>query len=276
MAKFFGKSQGVFSNLGSAIGKRSCGNCEYYDASTLDGHGWCRNPSRVGKDHMVLVRSYELACRNSWEKDEWLQKGKHRRTPMTVAEDQEFEPAAPVPSARIEESPSDTRPLAKARPSTPKKQEATPPAIKRENPVISGVARTRPSTNLAYYMEEANDMVVGIRDREGASLPAVEDLPPRQAPNPYDEGASDLIAEMREDWLQIQLAKYDGKQCKSCQYFESTVSPGLGWCRNRFAGPFQKPVEEGSLACLSSIGIWWAERLEDRRRIIREKLRRPM
>lgn len=273
MAKFFGKSQGVFASLSSAISKRSCGNCEYYDASTLDGHGWCRNPSRVGKDHMVLVRSYELACRNSWEKDEWLPKGRHRPTSETPSEDRRLEPVITAASEAAVDSGADIGTAVRPRVAAPKRGE---PAPKRERRIISGTARTRQSTNLAYYMEDATDMVAGIRHRQGTSLPAIEDLPLKQEIDQDDEAGSDLIADMREDWLQIQLAKYEGKQCKNCYYFESTVSPGLGWCRNRFAGPFQKLVEEGSLTCLSSIGIWWAERVEDRRRIIREKLRRPM
>lgn len=276
MVKLFSRSQGIFANLGLSAGKRSCGSCEHYDPSTLDGHGWCRNPSRVGKDHMVLVRSYELACRNAWERDEWVPKGKAHKMAGSQPEEEPVNPA--FAASRSAGGRPETHDRTEAGPQPPvpaKEKRAALPSGSHEKRQYSGILRARESTSLAYYMEDTSEMVVGLRDRAEQPAPSPAEVPFRQDPDENEEPPSDLVAEMREEWLHMQRTKYEGKHCKSCRYFESTVSPGLGWCRNRFAIPFQKLVEEGSLACISSIGIWWQERPDDRLRAIRDRMRRP-
>lgn len=56
-----------------AVHKRRCASCRYFQTTQLAGNGWCTNPKRqLSSDVRILVRKDELACRNSWGNDLWV------------------------------------------------------------------------------------------------------------------------------------------------------------------------------------------------------------
>ncbi|MEJ7901538.1 MAG: hypothetical protein WKF63_06795, partial [Thermomicrobiales bacterium] len=53
--------------------KRQCSKCQFFQIVQLSGNGWCTHPKRqVASDVKILVREKELACRNSWGDDLWI------------------------------------------------------------------------------------------------------------------------------------------------------------------------------------------------------------
>nr|MBA3378877.1 hypothetical protein [Chloroflexia bacterium] len=53
--------------------KRQCSKCQFFQIAQLSGNGWCTHPKRqVASDIKILVREKELACRNSWGDDLWI------------------------------------------------------------------------------------------------------------------------------------------------------------------------------------------------------------
>ena len=67
--------------------KRECATCQFFQNAQLAGNGWCTHPNRqLASDVRLLVRARELACRNSWGDDLWVDK----ESPATT-------PAAPTP-----------------------------------------------------------------------------------------------------------------------------------------------------------------------------------
>lgn len=53
--------------------KRQCSKCQFFQTAQLSGNGWCTHPKRqVASDIKILVREKELACRNSWGDDLWV------------------------------------------------------------------------------------------------------------------------------------------------------------------------------------------------------------
>ena len=53
--------------------KRECASCQFFQNAQLAGNGWCTHPKRqLASDVRILVRSRELACRNSWGEDLWV------------------------------------------------------------------------------------------------------------------------------------------------------------------------------------------------------------
>lgn len=53
--------------------KRQCSKCQFFQVAQLPGNGWCTHPKRqVASDVKILVREKELACRNSWGDDLWV------------------------------------------------------------------------------------------------------------------------------------------------------------------------------------------------------------
>ncbi len=51
--------------------RKCCGSCRFFEASTVQSHGWCRNQHYEGRDDAVLLRAEELGCRSGWQKDHW-------------------------------------------------------------------------------------------------------------------------------------------------------------------------------------------------------------
>lgn len=54
-----------------AVTNRLCGTCRFFEASTLQTHGWCRNAAYPRRDELALLRKTELGCREGWQKDYW-------------------------------------------------------------------------------------------------------------------------------------------------------------------------------------------------------------
>lgn len=54
--------------------KRRCASCRYFQSNQLSSkNGWCTHPGRqTSSDVRILVRTDELACRNSWGSDMWV------------------------------------------------------------------------------------------------------------------------------------------------------------------------------------------------------------
>lgn len=53
--------------------KRNCASCKFFNEAPLPNNGWCTHPKRqLSSEVRILVRSGELACRNSWGGDQWV------------------------------------------------------------------------------------------------------------------------------------------------------------------------------------------------------------
>lgn len=205
--------------------QRQCGTCRFYQPSPLEGAGWCRNLLRVSTDDLVLVRRWELACRNGWGKDDW-QPAEHGRAPEQPAHARRTQSGPPSgPQFRSTVRPEQVEPW--SRPS------AT--SVKRPDEETKGY-RQRP------------DMVLSLsRD----SLLPHEDLQ-------LNNGSQDAD-QIKRQWRQAALAEHPGKRCANCAFFASTA-PGKGTCRNRFAFDRDTIVAPEDLACLSTLGHWWQPR----------------
>ncbi|HEX5503348.1 MAG TPA: hypothetical protein VFW96_12055, partial [Thermomicrobiales bacterium] len=68
---------------------RLCGTCRFFETSTVQTHGWCRNPAYPRRDELALLRGNELGCREGWGKDFWEERS-GPGVPVAVA------PPAPV------------------------------------------------------------------------------------------------------------------------------------------------------------------------------------
>ncbi len=61
--------------------KRQCSTCRFFQNAQLSGNGWCTHPKRqVASDVKILVRERELACRNTWGDDLWMDASSHATT----------------------------------------------------------------------------------------------------------------------------------------------------------------------------------------------------
>src|SRR5680860_739570 len=61
---------------------RQCTTCKFFQNAHLSGNGWCTHPKRqVASDLKILVRMKELACRNSWGDDLWVDASSTATTP---------------------------------------------------------------------------------------------------------------------------------------------------------------------------------------------------
>jgi len=53
--------------------KRKCATCRFFQTSPISGQGWCTHPQRqTSSDVKILLRKDELACRDSWGSDLWV------------------------------------------------------------------------------------------------------------------------------------------------------------------------------------------------------------
>lgn len=50
---------------------RKCGTCRYFADAEVACSGWCTHPDRGEIQQLVLVRRYELACRDIADADLW-------------------------------------------------------------------------------------------------------------------------------------------------------------------------------------------------------------
>jgi hypothetical protein len=78
-------------------GRKCCGSCRFFEASTVQGHGWCRNPDYEGRDEKVLLRAEELACRTGWQRDHWQLGSNGPLLEMVAAAAPVSEPAGTLP-----------------------------------------------------------------------------------------------------------------------------------------------------------------------------------
>ncbi len=204
---------------------RQCGTCRFYQPSPIEGAGWCRNLLRVGKDDLVLVRRWELACRNGWGKDDW-QPAEGSRQPSEPIYTTAHESAAQLgPRFQSTVRPEDVQPW----------------------PESKQLPRHRPKAETVTFKQAPDLPLTLSRD----SL----------LPDPVDPSTATLnkLEEIRRRWREAALAEHPGKRCANCAFFVST-SPGKGVCRNRFAFDQETPVSPQDLACLSSLGHWWQPR----------------
>ncbi|MBA2470290.1 MAG: hypothetical protein H0V37_12875, partial [Chloroflexia bacterium] len=66
--------------------KRQCSRCQFFQSVQLSGNGWCTHPKRqVASDLKILVREKELACRNSWGDDLWVDASATAVTPSIAS-----------------------------------------------------------------------------------------------------------------------------------------------------------------------------------------------
>jgi hypothetical protein len=77
--------------------KRHCLTCRYFQDAGMAGAGWCTHPKRqLSSDVRILVRPAELACRNAWGVDMWMDKdGMEPDAPAAV------DPPAAVPAPEV-------------------------------------------------------------------------------------------------------------------------------------------------------------------------------
>jgi hypothetical protein len=204
---------------------RKCGTCRFYQPSPIEGAGWCRNLLRVGKDDLVLVRRWELACRNGWGKDDWQPAGAGKNPHHPVHASPQYRASTLEPkfqsTVRPEEIPSWPNP----RP--------TPQGVFTEK-LVGG--QQRGDLSLSLSRDEL------LPDCDTEPTKSLQDLD-----------------QLRRKWRQAAIAEYPGKRCANCAFFVSTA-PGKGMCRNRFAFERDTAVNPADLACLSTLGHWWQPR----------------
>jgi hypothetical protein len=71
--------------------KRQCSTCKFFQNAQLSGNGWCTHPKRqVASDVKILVRERELACRNTWGDDLWIDALSNATTPTAPSPRREF------------------------------------------------------------------------------------------------------------------------------------------------------------------------------------------
>lgn len=55
----------------------------------------------------------------------------------------------------------------------------------------------------------------------------------------------------------IEIAPNVPKVCATCRSYRPSEQPGRGWCINNWAFTHRQMVNEGDIACDSTIGCWW-------------------
>lgn len=67
------------------------------------------------------------------------------------------------------------------------------------------------------------------------------------------------LMEADEEWLDmtIEIAPTVTKACMTCRNYRPSEQPGRGWCTNNWAFTHRQMVNEGDIACKSTIGCWW-------------------
>ncbi len=203
---------------------RQCGTCRFYQPSPLEGAGWCRNLLRVGRDDLVLVRRWELACKNGWGKDDWQPKDPHRHY----------------------SEPNNARGMEQAG-TPPRFQSTVRPEDVEPSPVATPMPRQLTSLQPRPPGPDNEQPHALSRDSLLPDDPSVT-LPHRQDPE-----------EIRRRWRQEALSEHPGKRCANCAFFVPTA-PGRGTCHNRFAFETDATVAADDLSCLSSLGHWWQPR----------------
>ncbi|HET8630670.1 MAG TPA: hypothetical protein VFL91_24900 [Thermomicrobiales bacterium] len=96
---------------------RLCGTCRFFETSTVQTHGWCRNPAYPRRDEMALLRGSELGCREGWGKDFWEARAEPSADPVAVT--------APAPAAPAAHAAPELNPVLRA--DTPTLPAAPPP-----------------------------------------------------------------------------------------------------------------------------------------------------
>lgn len=204
---------------------RQCGTCRFYQPSPIEGAGWCRNLLRVGKDDLVLVRRWELACRNGWGKDDWQPAEGGKRPPQPLYRTSHESLSQLGPRLQSTVRPEDVQPWPEPKP----------------------LPRHRVQAETAPFKQAPDLPLTLSRD----SL-----LPDHEDPS---ANAFQNFETARRKWRQAALSEHPGKRCANCAFFVST-SPGKGMCRNGFAFDQETPVSPQDLACLSTLGHWWQPR----------------
>ncbi len=67
------------------------------------------------------------------------------------------------------------------------------------------------------------------------------------------------LMEADDEWLdmKIEIAPKVTKACMTCRNYRPSEQPGRGWCTNNWAFTHRQMVNEGDIACKSTIGCWW-------------------
>ena len=112
-------------------------------------------------------------------------------------------------------------------------------------PGLPTIAQASPSPQA-----DSSATPIDVRD----TLSAVSNGPQTRYPLPDGVAPDSLQAE----WYLAERRRNQGKRCGNCRDFRPAETGDRGYCRNRFAFPAPQLVNPHDLACLSSLGTWWA------------------
>jgi len=166
-------------------------------------------------------------------------------------------PAVPLPASFIATTPVDvyaeTTALPVVEPFRPSR-----PSGEREDRVTAPAARPMPSST-------ASERAIPLPPGRSDMLPAsAVDTDTSVMPGAGGESAHFPLPEgtkpdsLLAQWYLAERRRQPGKRCGNCRDFRLAETGGHGYCRNRFAFLAPPLVGPDDLACLSSLGTWWA------------------
>ncbi len=157
--------------------KRKCGTCRYFRDAQIACSGWCTHPERGDLHDLVLVRSEELACRNSWDNDLWEQ-ARQAPAKSPIASQSPPGPARP----QVPDNPTDrVTSIDIARPAG-----ASDPSERRSpHPAVAGGQESRPRAQIEVSNREAR---ASAARPPGSGVSSLEPSFSRALPGPRSTG----------------------------------------------------------------------------------------
>lgn len=206
----------------------------------------------VEDDHEVRPGARETAVSFDLNRDEDLETFRSRlfaEEPVQVAEAPASAPRNPISMARRERRP------------------ISPPARQRheaegelEEP--RDVQRTAPQPEQRPADPPQRRVDAPQREARAQQRRIEPDVPSPDAWDEPDTGhrfdVRDLISGDTELLdMTIEIAPEVPRACATCRNYRPGEQPGRGWCTNEWAFTHRQMVNEGDIACDSTIGCWW-------------------
>lgn len=145
----------------------------------------------------------------------------------------------PISPTRRERQPAPSAETRPREPSVPARGEARAEARRETQPAMPGRITARHAPQRAHLAEPEQDVWYGPDE-----LPAID---VRQLLE--DDG--ELLD------MKIEIAPGVPKMCATCRSYRPSEQAGRGWCTNNWAFTHRQMVNEGDIACDSTIGCWW-------------------
>ncbi len=156
-----------------------------------------------------------------------------------------------TPVAPANEAPAPRNPISLAR--RERQQASAPDTQSRE---MRGTAK-REERQEAQPVKPADR----VSERQAAQHVYLAEPPQDEWYEPEELPQFDMqdLMEVDEEWLdmEIEIAPTVLKACVTCRNYRPSEQPGRGWCTNNWAFTHRQMVNEGDIACKSTIGCWW-------------------